>query len=120
MITTGASSPSSARASVSAATRTAASLQRLVAELAERVDDLAAELAALSAAPPAPPGSLLTVDQAAVALGVSRSRVFALIKAGALHSIKLGASRRIPREAVDQLVISLAKCQTAACHYVHD
>lgn len=96
------------------AVRAVASLQRLVAELSERVDDLATELAELAASPRPRQTALLTVDEAAAELGVSRSRIFGLIKTGALRSIKLGASRRIPRDAVDELVANLANCQYAA------
>lgn len=99
---------------VRSAQRAAISLQRLVAELVERVDALAEELGSLTAAPSVPPPTLLTVEQAAELLGISRSRVFALVKDGSLRSIKLGASRRIPRGALDELVETLANCQPAA------
>jgi excisionase family DNA binding protein len=94
--------------------RTAQSLQRLVTELAERVDLLTDELAAVTAPPAATPAALLTVEQAADQLGISRSRVFTLVRDGRLRSVKLGASRRIPRAAIDELVEGLANCQTAA------
>lgn len=47
---------------------------------------------------------LLTAEQAAEALNVSRWRVFELIRSGRLGSIKLGASRRIPTDAVREFI----------------
>lgn len=43
---------------------------------------------------------LLTPDEAARALAVSRARVYELMRAGELRSIRIGSSRRVPREAV--------------------
>jgi len=106
--------PNDTSRSLHATLRAAHSLQRLVTELAERVELLTDELAAVTAAPVAPPSTLLSVEQAADQLGISRSRVFTLIRDGQLRSFKLGASRRIPRDAVDELVETLANCQTAA------
>lgn len=47
---------------------------------------------------------LLTAEEAAAALGIGRTRVFALIRAGELRSLKIGASRRIPSDALDEFV----------------
>lgn len=44
-----------------------------------------------------------TIAQACAALNVSRSTLYALIKARRLASITLGRARRIPREAVEAL-----------------
>lgn len=43
---------------------------------------------------------LLTPDEAAKALAVSRARVYELMRAGELRSIRIGSSRRVPRQAV--------------------
>jgi len=43
---------------------------------------------------------LVTVNQAAELLGIGRSTVYELIEAGALKSVKRGASRRIPLKAI--------------------
>jgi len=43
---------------------------------------------------------LLTVEEAAAMLSLGRTSVFGLIKSGALRSVRIGRSRRVPREAV--------------------
>ncbi len=43
-------------------------------------------------------------DEAAVALGVSRSKVYELLNAGLLASVKIGGVRVIPIEALRKLV----------------
>jgi excisionase family DNA binding protein len=43
---------------------------------------------------------LLTVDQAAETLGVSRSTIYNLIGSGQLPTVKLGRSRRISPESL--------------------
>ncbi len=50
---------------------------------------------------------LLRPEEAAKALGVGRSTVFELIRAGELRSVKIGKLRRIPSEAVRQYVEGL-------------
>lgn len=50
---------------------------------------------------PATPRRMLTVEQAAEALGIGRTNVFALIKNGELESVRIGRLRRIPAEAID-------------------
>ncbi|GAB2828965.1 hypothetical protein GCM10027176_36450 [Actinoallomurus bryophytorum] len=51
---------------------------------------------------------LLTVPEAAEALGISRSKLYELIKAGAVASLRIDGSRRVPYRAltsyVDQLM----------------
>lgn len=43
---------------------------------------------------------LLKVGEAAKALGISHVKVYELIKTGELESLKIGAARRITRQAV--------------------
>lgn len=43
---------------------------------------------------------LLTPEEVARALAVSRARVYELMRAGELRSIRIGTSRRVPREAI--------------------
>jgi excisionase family DNA binding protein len=43
---------------------------------------------------------LLTVEQAAAALNLSRSLVYEMLRRGELESIRVGACRRIPRDAL--------------------
>ena len=57
---------------------------------------------------------LLTSVEVAWLLGVSRSRVYELMNAGALRSVAIGRSRRIPRQAVDEFINSLTNGNDAA------
>jgi excisionase family DNA binding protein len=50
---------------------------------------------------------LLTVEEVARALRIGRSRVFDLIKAGELVSVKIGHSRRVSPDAVRDFARSL-------------
>ncbi|MDQ6848152.1 MAG: excisionase family DNA-binding protein [Candidatus Dormibacteraeota bacterium] len=47
---------------------------------------------------------MLTVTQAAEALGCRRSLLYRLLSTGEIRSISVGRLRRIPREAVDDFV----------------
>jgi excisionase family DNA binding protein len=51
---------------------------------------------------------LLTVSEAATTLGISRSKLYELIKAGTVASLRIDGSRRVPYRAltayVDQLI----------------
>ena len=57
---------------------------------------------------------LLRAEDAARVLSLSRSTVFELMASGALPSVKIGASRRIPRQALDDYVASLTAAHGAA------
>ncbi len=50
---------------------------------------------------------LLTTVEAARALGVGRTKVYELIKTRRLRSVKIGACRRVPVDAVREYVDSL-------------
>jgi excisionase family DNA binding protein len=50
------------------------------------------------------PPVLLTPEQAARALGLGRTTVYALIREGELRSVRLGRSRRIPYANVIEFV----------------
>jgi excisionase family DNA binding protein len=50
---------------------------------------------------------LLTVAEAATALGLSRSKLYELLAAGEVESVSIGRSRRVPREAVEEFVARL-------------
>jgi excisionase family DNA binding protein len=50
---------------------------------------------------------LLTPEEVAEALNISRTKVFELLQAEALRSVKIGKSRRIPTEAVREFVACL-------------
>lgn len=51
--------------------------------------------------------ALLTPEQAARVLGIGRSKVYELIIAGTLASVKIGACRRVPIDAVEAFVAEL-------------
>ena len=50
---------------------------------------------------PATPKRLLTIDEAARVLSISRSSCYRLVMAGALRSLKLGNLRRVRPEAIE-------------------
>jgi excisionase family DNA binding protein len=50
---------------------------------------------------------LCTTREAAEALGIGRSKVYELMYAGVLASVKIGRSRRIPAEALLECVEAL-------------
>ena len=50
------------------------------------------------------PGCLMRVREAAAFLGLSRSKLYALMEAGELRFAKFGKSRRIPRAELEKLV----------------
>jgi excisionase family DNA binding protein len=39
---------------------------------------------------------LLTIPEAAITLGISRSRLYELVQVGVIGSVKIGRSRRVP------------------------
>jgi excisionase family DNA binding protein len=53
------------------------------------------------------PPRLIRVEDAAKLLNIGRSAVYDLIRSGRLRSVKIGKSRRIPREAVDEVIATL-------------
>ncbi|HEY3547808.1 MAG TPA: helix-turn-helix domain-containing protein [Propionicimonas sp.] len=55
--------------------------------------------------------ALLTPEEAARVLGIGRSKVYELILSGTLESLKIGACRRVPVEAIDKLVAFLCSEQ---------
>jgi excisionase family DNA binding protein len=50
---------------------------------------------------------LLKPEEAAQCLGICRSKIYELMRAGALESVRIGASRRIPAAAVARFVEQL-------------
>ena len=83
--------------------RTLASLTQTVTQLASQVERLLDENARLAERPAVAP-KLLTCAEAALMLGVSEGKVRAMVSAGEIGSLTIGASRRIPVEAVDAYV----------------
>jgi excisionase family DNA binding protein len=72
--------------------------ERLSAAVAELVAALQEEARAESA--PSAPDRLLSVDEAANALGLGRSLLYTEIQAGRLRSIRVGRRRLVPSVAV--------------------
>jgi excisionase family DNA binding protein len=55
-------------------------------------------------------GTILhTVEEAAQLLGISRWKVFDLIRRNELRSVKIGGLRRVPRSAIDEFIEQLMK-----------
>jgi excisionase family DNA binding protein len=50
---------------------------------------------------------LLTPAEAAAVLGIGRSKVYELLQTGPLHSVRIGTCRRIPADALNDLVAAL-------------
>ena len=57
---------------------------------------------------------LLTPEQAAATLAIGRTKVFELLRSGELESVRIGSSRRIPREAVQEYVYQLRRAAATA------
>jgi excisionase family DNA binding protein len=50
---------------------------------------------------------LLTTLEAATVLGISRSKLYELLASGQLPSVRIGACRRVPADAVHSFVAEL-------------
>ena len=53
------------------------------------------------------PRLLLTPTEAAHALGIGRSKLYELLRAGVLESVLIGTARRIPADALEAYVRTL-------------
>lgn len=56
---------------------------------------------------------LLTPAEAATALGISRTRVYELMAAGHLRSVKIGRSRRVPVQALTAFISAISEGSAA-------
>ena len=74
---------------------------RLEAALAELAAAIREEVA--TAAAPAPE-RLLDVDEAAITLGIGRSRLYSEISAGRLRSVSVGRRRLVPAQAIAEFI----------------
>ena len=63
---------------------------------------------------PAPGPTLLSVEAAATQLSIGRTTMYALIKTGAITSVRIGRLRRIPAEALTAYTDRLVAEQHAA------
>lgn len=77
---------------------------RLAAAMAELVEALREDLRTEAEAGPRAPDRLLSVDEAASALGLGRSLTYGELQAGRLRSVKVGRRRLIPADAVSQFI----------------
>ena len=57
---------------------------------------------------------LLTPTEAARALGIGRSKLYELLQDGVLESVHIGACRRIPTDALTELVSRLRGAEADA------
>lgn len=57
---------------------------------------------------------LLKPERAAVLLSIGRTKVYELMRSGALPSVRFGGSRRIPATALYEFVARLEKGEEAA------
>ncbi len=60
------------------------------------------------------PRILLTVAEASEALAISRSKLYELIAAGLVRSVRIDGSRRVPVDALESYVAALLDRQEAA------
>ena len=51
---------------------------------------------------------LLTPTEAARALGIGRSKLYELMRQGAIRSIRIGTCRRVPTAALEEFVSAVA------------
>jgi len=54
---------------------------------------------------------LLTIDEAALALSLSRGSLYQMVMDGTIPSVKLGGARRIPSAALESWVAEQAQAQ---------
>lgn len=59
------------------------------------------------------PQLLLTVPEAAEALAISRSKLYELLTAGLVRSVRIDGSRRVPVEALETYVATLLNQEEA-------
>lgn len=86
-----------------------ATLNTAVAEFSDRLTRLRAVSRRPDKQEAAVPTRLLTVAQAATALGLGRSTVENLIRTGDLGSRKIGKARRVPVEELDAYISRLGR-----------
>ena len=56
---------------------------------------------------------LLTPIEAAIALGIGRSKVYELLQSGQLQSVHIGRCRRVPADAIHRFAQSLPQTTAA-------
>lgn len=86
---------------------------RLAAALGELVDALRAEVRAEAVAVPRAPDRLLSVDQAAAALGLGRSLLYSEIASGRLTALRVGRRRLVAAHAITAYIAERAAERSA-------
>lgn len=89
-------------------------MSRLQAAITELVGALREELAPTTAEPP--PDRLMSVEQAAEALGVGRTSVYAAIAAEQLRSFRVGRRRLVSSSAIAEFIAQAESRGAAGCH----
>lgn len=56
---------------------------------------------------------LLSIEEAGEVIGLKRSKMYALIAAGDIETVKIGKSRRVPVEALENYVSRLREAAGA-------
>ena len=56
---------------------------------------------------------LLTAEEAAAALGIGRTKLYELLRAGVIEWVRIDGCRRVPREAVEEFVRRLRSKEAA-------
>lgn len=87
-----------------------------IAALMARLAELIAERPTPEPSSPRPVTErvLLTVEEAAQRLRIGRTRMFALVKSGAVESVRIGRLRRVSIDALNAYTATLAANQSAA------
>jgi excisionase family DNA binding protein len=57
---------------------------------------------------------LLTPEQAAHRFGISRWKLYDLLRQGELASVRIGSCRRIPARAIEDLIVRLLRDQSGS------
>ena len=86
----------------------AAEIATLLSRLGELLGEGFQRPAPAESKRPMPQRVLFTPEEAAEALGVGRTTVYALIKSGFIDSVRIGHLRRIPTDALAPCVARLA------------
>jgi excisionase family DNA binding protein len=50
---------------------------------------------------------LLTIPETAEAIGLGRSKVYELVSAGEIETVRIGKAHRVPRDAIERFVEKL-------------
>jgi len=78
-------------------------VEQMCTVLAREVAALTADVTELVERPLRPPLSV-SVEEAASLLGVSRTKMFTLLDAAQIPSVKVGSRRLVPRRALDEFM----------------